>query len=320
MANVYIIILNWNGWKDTLQCLESVLRSEYRDFRIVVCDNDSSDGSMDKIKAWARGELEIDEEMNEHLRPLVSPPVKKPVPFVEYNRKDAEQGGTETAADTLLVLIQTGSNSGYSGGNNVGMRYALKKKADFIWLLNNDTLVTANTLQALVTLMHDHAEIGLAGNIIALPDKPPQMQAYGGGRLLPLIGTDRFVYSPGKLGYVSGTSLFIRREVAEQIGLLDESFFFYWEDVDYSTRALKNGWKLGVVEDAVVYHKFSASVGGQSLKSDLFKVASLTRYFKKHRKFWFFPVFVNIKGMLIKRFFRGQFNRIIPIIKAMFKS
>jgi hypothetical protein len=78
---------------------------------------------------------------------------------------------------------------------------------------------------------------------------------------------------------------------------------------------------LGVASNAVVYHKFSASVGGQSLKSDLFKVASLTRYFKKHQgKWWFFPVGFNISGMLVKRLFRGQFGRIWPILKESWKA
>jgi GT2 family glycosyltransferase len=297
-TRVYIILLNWNGWKDTVQCLESVLRSRYTGFRVIVCDNRSSDGSMEKIKDWANG--------------------ARPVPYVEYCREEAENGGRPGDKDVPLVLIQNGSNDGFSAGNNVGIRYALKKNAEYIWLLNNDTIIQPDTLSELVGCMQSDDAIGLAGAVIYQAGNPGEIQAYGGGRITPVTGVDRFVHSPGRMDFVSGTSLFIKRRVLEQVGLLDERFFFYWEDADFSRRALDRGWKLAVADNASVYHKFSATVGAQSLKSDLFKVDSLIRYFKKHRKVsWFIPVTVNIAGMIIKRLIRRQFDRVVPIIKAI---
>ena len=142
---VYVILLNWNGWKDTIHCLESLFRSDYSDYRVIVCDNASTDGSMEKIKAWAEGKVMPDEELNDQLKPLVFPPVAKPIAYVEYNRAEAEAGGNGSEKNTPLVLIQNGSNDGFSAGNNVGIRYALKKNADYIWLLNNDTVVKGNT-------------------------------------------------------------------------------------------------------------------------------------------------------------------------------
>ena len=71
MEAVYIILLNWNGWKDTCQCLESVLRSDYPNFRVIVCDNRSTDGSMQKIKDWAEGKVTADEKISEKLKPLI---------------------------------------------------------------------------------------------------------------------------------------------------------------------------------------------------------------------------------------------------------
>jgi len=321
MEAVYIILLNWNGWKDTYQCLESVVRSDYPNFRVIVCDNQSTDGSLQKIKDWAEGKLMVDEKINEKLKPLISPPVKKPVAYVQYTRAEAEQGGKNDDENIPLVLIRNDSNAGYSGGNNVGIRYALQKNADYIWLLNNDTIITKTTLKELVYRVQSGENLGLVGTLIYHASEPSIIQAYGGGKIMKVLGTDRFIDSPGVIDYVSGTSLFIKREVIEQVGLLDEKFFFYWEDVDYSRRVLKQGWKLGVAINAIVYHKFSASVGGQSLKSDLFKVASLTRYFKKHQRgWWLIPVGFNIPGMLIKRLYRGQFNRIWPILKESWKA
>ena len=321
MTDVYIILLNWNGWNDTVQCLESLFRSDYPKLRVIVCDNRSTDGSLEKIKEWAKGKLTIDEKLNETLYPLVFPAIEKPLAYIEYDREQAEQGGDPDDDRIPLVLIQNGSNKGYSAGNNVGIRYALKKKAAYIWLLNNDTLAAGNTLKELVERMQSGDKTGLVGAAIYLADQPSKIQTFGGGRIVPVLGVDRFVYSPGSIHYVSGTSLFMKREVVEQTGLLDEEFFFYWEDVDYSRRAIKKGWKLETAKNAVVYHKFSASVEGQSLKSDLFKAASLVRYFRKHYKpGWVIPVSFNISGMIVNRLIRGQFNRILPIIRAIFKK
>lgn len=319
---VYVIILNWNGWKDTLHCLESIMRSDYTDFRIIVCDNLSTDGSLEKIKAWAEGKQPAGLELDKQLIPLASPGVEKPVPYIEYLRSEAEAGGHGKDEHIPLVLIQNGSNCGYSAGNNVGIRYALKKRADYIWLLNNDTLVKSNTLKELVYRTESEKGTGISGAVIYLASEPFKMQTFGGGTISHCTGRDHFIHSPKPVEYVAGTSLFIKRDVFEQVGLLDEKFFFYWEDVDFSHRALKAGWKLIVAANAAVYHKFSASVGGQSLKSDLFKVASLTHYFRKHQKGiqWIFPVLFNISGMLVKRIYRRQFNRIKPILKEAFKS
>jgi GT2 family glycosyltransferase len=321
MSKVYIVLLNWNGWRDTIHCLESVLRSHYTNFRVVVCDNQSTDGSMEKIRHWAVGEFPVDEEIHPELRHYLFPPVGKPLPFVHYTREEAEQGGKAQDWKVPLVLIDNGSNGGYSAGNNVGIRFALANGADYIWLLNNDTVINSNTIKELVYRMESDTEIGLAGAVIYDASDPKQLQTYGGGIVSSVLGVDRFIHTPGVIHYVSGTSLFIKQEVLEQIGLLDDRFFFYWEDVDFSRRALEAGWKLAVASNAVLYHKFSASVGSQSIKSDLFKAASLTRYFRKHRRYgWFIPVMVQLTGMIIKRIYRGQFDRIFPIIREVIKA
>ena len=321
MPKVTIILLNWNGWKDTIQCLETLFHGDYRDFRAVVCDNLSSDGSLDKIRDWAEGKLTCADDLNRELLPLITPLVKKPVPYVVYSQAEAENGGIGGDEDVPLVLVRNEANDGFSAGNNVGIRFALHKKSEYIWLLNNDTVVAASALRQLVRAMEADPDVGLMGTAIHLASNPSELQTYGGGRIIPLLGMDRFVRVPGSIDYIAGTSLFMRRETVEQTGLLDDGFFFYWEDADYSRRAKKKGWKLEVAGNAAVYHKFSASVQAQSLKSDLFKVASLTRYFKKHYRFrWFIPVGFNISGMIINRLFRKQFDRVLPILRECRKA
>jgi GT2 family glycosyltransferase len=291
------------------------------DFRIVVCDNFSEDDSLTRIKTWAEGNFVIKEELIPPLNSLIHPPVKKPIPYVEYSIEEALQGGQDKDNTVPLILIQNGSNKGFSAGNNVGIQYALKKGADYIWVLNNDTVVDRNTLGDLVTLMDSDQRIGISGTTLYFLSEPGKIQTIGGGKIKSVIGLDRFSTSSTNIDYISGTSLFVRRELFEQVGLLDEGFFFYWEDVDFSHRAKKLDWKLAVATNASVYHKFSSTVGKQSLQSDLYKVFSLTRYFKKHhRRGWMLPVFFNISGMIFKRFWRGQFNRFFPIFKEFLRA
>ena len=318
---VYIILLNWNGWRDTIHCLESIFRSDYSRYRVIVCDNASSDDSMEKIKAWADGNNNSNDTLNTTLNPLILPPVKKPLPYIELHKDHIDKKDDPDNLTTPLVLIQNGSNNGYSAGNNPGIRFALNNHAEYIWLLNNDTVIKTDTIAQLVEHMKKNPGTGLLGTAIYFAANPSELQTMGGGMINSFTGLDRFAHSSTGLDYVAGTSLFIRREVLEQVGLLDESFFFYWEDVDFSRRALKKGWKLSVAENAVVYHKFSASVGSSSLKSDLFKVESLTRYFKKHQKIrWVLPVTVTITGMIVKRLIRKQCDRVLPILKVAVKA
>jgi glycosyltransferase involved in cell wall biosynthesis len=91
---VAIVILNWNGWKDTIECLESVFRNTYPNYQVIVVDNGSTDGSIEKIKAWADGKQEVlTPEPTHPLYHLSHPPVKKPIPYIYYTREEAEKGG-----------------------------------------------------------------------------------------------------------------------------------------------------------------------------------------------------------------------------------
>ena len=114
-----VVLLNWNGWKDTIECLESVFRLEGPVVRVVVCDNASVDGSLERIKQWANGELQARSE-NPALAYLVSPFIEKPIAYRELTRNEAESQCAN--ADDRLILIQNGENLGFAGGCNVGLR------------------------------------------------------------------------------------------------------------------------------------------------------------------------------------------------------
>ena len=190
---VYIILLNWNGWQDTVSCFESLQGLNYGNCRIVIVDNASTDNSV------------------YHIR--------------------------EKYSD--LEVIENNTNLGFSGGCNVAIRRALEQGADYVWLLNNDTLVHQECLGAMVMCAQQDSDIGAVGSVIHRMDEPNTVEAWGGGWVSVWTGRSGHLTSPQELlelDYINGASLLIPRRTLESVGLLDERFFLYYDDCDYGLR------------------------------------------------------------------------------------
>jgi GT2 family glycosyltransferase len=236
-------------------------------FRVVVCDNASSDGSLENIKKWAEGKLET-VPANPQLSHLISPPVRKPISFCELNQNQAESGSAGHGSQ--LVLIRNGANLGFAGGNNVGLRYALTDEhCVFFWMLNNDTVVEPGALSAMVHLMRQRPEVGLCGSLNLFYSFPNVVQAQGGmtynrwtGRVpkLPRCTIDDLESHPVRMDYVNGASMLASRAFLEQVGLMEESYFLYFEEMDWALRA-RGKFALAYTPESVIYHKEGASIG-----------------------------------------------------------
>ena len=189
---VYIVILNWNGWKDTIECLESVFRNDYTNYQVIVCDNASEDGSLKHIAAWATGGLDVYVPPEAFLRYSSFPPGHKPIPSVQYDRQEAEAGGKPGNDNVQLLLIQTGTNLGFASGNNVGLRYALARDDfEYVWLLNNDTVIRPDALSKLIIRIKENPKIGMCGSTLLYYHDPRLIQAAGGGHYNKWLGTTR---------------------------------------------------------------------------------------------------------------------------------
>jgi GT2 family glycosyltransferase len=152
---VYVIVLNWNGWLDTIECLESVLRSDYPDFRVIVCDNGSTDGSFDRLNDWCSGNISVAAQ-NRELAFHVEPNVEKPIDFA------TTLPCADGLPDAKVILHQNGCNLGFAGGNNRGIELALKDPAcAFVWLVNSDTVVCADALSHLVSRCNAAPPVGM---------------------------------------------------------------------------------------------------------------------------------------------------------------
>ncbi|MBC8122394.1 MAG: glycosyltransferase family 2 protein [Gemmatimonadaceae bacterium] len=224
---VYVLILNWNSYGYAVRCIESLQVLDYPNYRIVIIDNASVDSSEQILRAH----------------------------FPE------------------LPFIQTGANLGYAGGNNRGIAYALTQGAEYIWLLNVDTYVDRRALSTLVEAMEANVRVGLAGSKIYYME-PPERICYAGGCVNFWLGitfhrgdseTDTGQYDqPAQVDFVTGSSLMVRSSVIKQVGPLIESYFLYFEDVEWSLRIHKAGFELLFVPDSVVWHKEGGTSGGRT--------------------------------------------------------
>jgi GT2 family glycosyltransferase len=244
--NIAAIVLNWNRAGDTLECVVALRANKDARLSVIVVDNDSTDSS------W--------KQLQHHL------------------------------AATDVALLQSGANLGYAGGNNVGIRAALDYGADYVWILNNDTIVHPLCLDELLKAAKKYPRAGVFVPKVLYKDHP-QIIYYAGGEYDPGraqaqhwgVGAqdgERFDISC-EVTFANGCSLFVRREIFEQLGLLDERYFMYWDDAEFSRRTLRGGYKIRFVPKARVWHEEMASSGGSGGWSPTYG------YYKTRNRLWY---------------------------------
>jgi len=249
-----IVILNYNGHKDTIACIESVCSGAPTSYRVIVIDNLSLDDSVAELKRWMRN----------YLPPLTASSWGGML-------KTCTMNDGQACARPGITLLEARNNSGFSGGNNLGIRYALELGATWILLLNNDTIVGSDSLERLVKgaegagahlagcTVYEYADPSkawyLGGKFGWWGDKDLRDMRKGATEAQGTIETD----------WITGCCMLVRREVFERIGLLDENSFIYCEDADFCRRAARVGFRRILVLGSKIYHK----VGSTSLPSAL---------------------------------------------------
>jgi len=254
-SRIFVILLNWNGWKDTVECLESLLCSEGVEFVTVVCDNGSEDDSLDQLRSWAGRRFAADE-------------------WVNITRSEAESSA-ELNRGLRFILIENSANLGFAGGNNVGIRLAMSH-ADcrYVWVLNNDTIVRPDSLIEALCKMERDSSIGMCGSSLVYWHDQSLVQAYGGARYNRMSGRAQHLgaFAPvdsipvkaasveAELSYVCGAAMLVRRSFIETVGYMHEDYFLYYEEIDWATRG-QGHFRLGYAPRSIVYHKEGASIG-----------------------------------------------------------
>ncbi len=216
--------------------------------------------------------------------------------MIDNGSTDGTQAVLKQKYGRKIVLIENGANLRFSRGNNEGIKYALRNKADYMILLNNDIMVDKNLIKELVAVAESDKTIGIVGPKIYYFQPSNQIWSAGGeiylhkgtGRHAGIRQIDRGQYDQiRECDYVTGCALMIKREVVEKIGLLDPAYLAYYEDTDWCFRAKLAGYKSFYVPKAKMWHKISASTGGQLT---IYKIKEKLRsgfiFFWRYAKFY----------------------------------
>ena len=214
---LYVVILNTDRRADTLACLESLGRSSYPNQRILVLDNASSDGSVEAIR--------------------------------------------EAYPQVLIISLE--ANLGYAGNNNVGIQAALDQGADWVLVLNEDTVLEEDCLARMVSFGEANPTAGVLGPLVYHFAESGVIQTAGGGLgrnwdsvHIGQNEPDRGQYTqPRQVDWISGCAILVRRSAIEQAGMLDERFFYYWEETEWCLRLRRAGWLAWNVPQAKLWHK-----------------------------------------------------------------
>ena len=282
---IAIIIINWNTYQLTFNCLKSLKACTYKNKTIFLVDNGSKDGSGDKIA----------------------------LEFPDIN------------------FIKNEINEGFTGANNKALKVILKQNFDYVLLLNNDTEVKPNFLSLLEARMDSDQNLAATQPLIL--DFPNKNTIWnGGGSFNSFFGLSKtryngLIYKPQLkietfTEWISGCCILVKIEVIKEVGLLDNRFFAYFEDVDWSIRMTKLGYKLGVVPKSIIYHQSSGSTkmnntsneGNLSPYAHYLNVRNHIYLIKKHTFFfnsfgcWIYQI-LKITSYSIYFILRGRFGK-----------
>jgi GT2 family glycosyltransferase len=330
---ILIVLVNYNGHLDTIECLESLLSIDYNNYSIIVSDNSKEDTSLNQLEAWARG--------NNFFVPNLAAPLKVPIAPKPVDYIKIEE---ETIVDNhlpKLILLKCKENKGFAAANNsaINVLKAHHSSFDWVWILNNDTVVSPDCLKA----FHQHCETaqdlkqGIIGNNIYYYHKPTILQGIGGmynrwlstSYHLTEVGdscaTTQILFKE-KVNYVMGASMFVSLNYIREVGLMDETYFLYFEEIDWATRGKKFQYVLGYACNCNIYHKHGASIGSgensvaKSYISDFYGTRNKIIFTRKFYPFLLPTVYLSLVISIMLRIYKAQFSRAWMVMKLMFKS
>ena len=290
--SIAVILVNWKKYNLTSNCINSLNKSNYKNFKIILVDNEYSEKSI-----------------------------------IELKNKYKE-----------LLVFKEKNNLGFAGGNNIGIRYALENDYDYIMLLNNDTEVKENFILPLVERMEKNLFLAAVQPLI-LNFSNKSIIWNAGGKLNKFLGLTSTRLNNNKLNssivfddytdWISGCCILIKSEILTKVGLLDEKFFNYYEDVDWSLRMKNLGYDLGFVKESIIYHHGSSSSKNKKTKEGV--ISSKIHYFnirnhilllKKHKNlFNFFGIvffqIIKTTSYIFYFLIKFRFNKLGMVLKGL---
>jgi GT2 family glycosyltransferase len=269
-ARIAIVLVNWNGWRECIECIDSVLAQAHPNFHLFVVDNDSQDLSIERIIAWCSA-------------PEADPGWRRQSGVDRYTDRSPHAGVPHRVVEHVdhalpimdgctVTLIRSGGNLGFAGGCNVGIRAAGLDEFAYFWFLNPDTVVERRALVELIARAESQPGMGIVGSTLLFYDRPETVHALAGGRINPLNASSRHIGEGSRLSdvpsdgsavereltFVCGASMLVSASYIRDIGLMQEDYFLYYEEADWAMRGLDR-FQLGFAPTSVVFHKSGAN-------------------------------------------------------------
>lgn len=294
---IYIITVNYGTPHHTIECLKSIMENRYKHFQVLIIDVSNLNQSVDLISNWI-----------------------------------------ETVDDERFCLTQISENRGFAHGCNVGIKLALENEdCEFIWLLNNDTIIDESSLTELVNCYNKNKKnknVGIIGSKILEYNARDAIQNVGGkfnkwtgySVLIGMGETDKGQYDNTELNpdYIVGASMFFHSSLVLKIGLLPENYFLYYEDIDWSITAKKAGLINITCTASLIYHKQGMSTGvklltkDHQLKNKIYLYRSYLFFYRRHYKNLIIIAYIMLLKQLAGKLFRGKLLEAGIIFKATF--
>lgn len=276
---VVFIILNWNGWEDTIECLKSINNIDYPNYYLILVDNASHDNSIKKIRDFCGG-ISINES-NE----TVNSDNNKELDLLEINNNefssvkfDSDRFKNDDLLEKL-IFIKNDKNYGFTEGNNIAMKFALDHMSvDYFLLLNNDTVVEESFLKNMIKAVGEKENIGFAGPKIYYykNNEISNLISFAGGKIglnnsephpIGVEEVDNGQYNTDSIvDYVEGSCMLVAKDMVQEVGLFNPDYFTYWEEIDWCIRAKKAGYNTLYTSQASIWHKcYGSDTGANSI-------------------------------------------------------
>lgn len=270
---VGIVVVNYNNAQDTLDCVESLLTTDYTNKFLYIIDNGSAPADRIMLETKLRG----------------------------------LQG-----FETVGIFVQLEDNLGFSGGYNHGMRMALENNCNAVLIINNDTIVDKSFLKEMVQELENDKNVAVVGGKIFFHEAPDVLWTVGGRVKKYSLGSEYYGHNQKdhgqfddlEISHVSGCLALYSSEILRKVGLLDEEFFFRGEEWDHCYRLQAAGYKAKLAKDAKIYHRVSRTVKRFSRFDIYCAYRAKLLFARKHlNRLFFYAVYPLIFAVIIQKFF-----------------
>ncbi len=307
---IYIVLVNYKNSSDTIECINSLLNSDFEDYKIIVIDNSPTETFINEIKVG--------------------------FDYEDLILKLEEKDFFETESLYFkITLVKSNVNNGFAAANNIALKKILKfTNWDYVWLLNNDTIVESDSISKIYSFALKHPYMGIVGNVILDYFEPDKVQILG-GLYNPIFSVTKAVGAncdKNKIienftfDYIPGASMFVKKAFIEHVGFMCEDYFLYFEELDWALRGKKHAWKQGVCLNSKIYHKGGQSINGKetvSLLSDFYGLRNRLLFTKKFYNKYIIPFFAYYLLVIISRILKFNMKRVkisLVVFKYFFRS